>query len=108
MVVEVTAGFHAPARGDEIDLAVAVESLGRTSMITEHRITRDGGLLVEGRMVRVFVSGPTHEKTEIPAPLHRALEGGVLPVPRTGRSRRRPGRTACGPRYVGWARSRSG
>ncbi len=74
-VLEATARFRSPARFDDVlDVHAAVERLGRTSMVTDYRITREDVLISEGRLVHVFVDRATHEKREIPAEVRRALE----------------------------------
>jgi acyl-CoA thioester hydrolase len=73
-VVEATARYKAPARfDDELDIAIEVARLGTTSMLTDHRITRDGELLVEGRLAHVFVDTESYKKTPIPEELREAL-----------------------------------
>jgi acyl-CoA thioesterase FadM len=58
---------------DELDLAVSVEHMGRTSLVTRHRIERDDELVVEGKLRHVFVEAGTAEKAEIPAWVREAL-----------------------------------
>jgi acyl-CoA thioester hydrolase len=74
VVVEASARFRAPARFDE-ELAVelAIERLGTTSMTTATAVRRDGQLLVEGRIVHVFVDPATMAKQEIPAHVRAGL-----------------------------------
>ena len=73
-VVEATARYRKPARfDDELDLAIEVTHLGTTSMVTDLEITRGGQLLVEGRLVHVFVDLATHAKTPMPDRLRAAL-----------------------------------
>src|SRR5687767_15336199 len=56
VLAETTARFRGSARFDEeLEIAVAVESLGRTSMVVVFTAARDGETLVEGRTVYVFV-----------------------------------------------------
>jgi acyl-CoA thioester hydrolase len=75
VVVEATATYRAPARFDEeIDVELGVARLGTTSMTTETAIRRDGQLLVEGRLVHVFVDPSTMAKQEIPAHIRAGLE----------------------------------
>jgi acyl-CoA thioester hydrolase len=76
VVVEATARFRAPARfDDELDLEVTVGHLGTTSMRTDLRVLRDQDLLVEGRMVHVFIEKGTTAKAAIPPGIRQALEG---------------------------------
>jgi acyl-CoA thioester hydrolase len=75
VVVEASARYRAPARFDEeLDVELAIERLGSTSMTTAAAIRRDGDVLVEGRLVHVFVDAKTLAKQEIPAPLRAGLE----------------------------------
>ena len=73
-VVEATARYKSPARfDDEIDITIDVSHLGTTSMVTELTIERDGALLVEGRLVHVFIDLETLTKTPIPDRLRAAF-----------------------------------
>jgi acyl-CoA thioester hydrolase len=73
-VVEATARYKAPARFDEeLDITIDVTHLGTTSMVTELTIERDGTLLVEGRLVHVFIDLKTLTKTPIPERLRAAF-----------------------------------
>jgi acyl-CoA thioester hydrolase len=75
VVVEASATFRAPARfDDELDVELRVELLGTTSMAMATAIRRDGELLVEGRMVHVFVDTATMAKRAIPDRLRAGLE----------------------------------
>jgi acyl-CoA thioester hydrolase len=75
VVVEAGATFRAPARfDDEVDVELAVERLGTTSMTMAGTIRRDRQLLVEGRLVHVFVDTATMAKKEIPADVRAGLE----------------------------------
>jgi acyl-CoA thioester hydrolase len=75
VVVEAGATFRAPARfDDEVDVELAIERLGTTSMTMAAAVRRDGQLLVEGRMVHVFVDPATMAKKEIPANIRAGLE----------------------------------
>jgi acyl-CoA thioester hydrolase len=74
VVAEATARYAAPARFDDVlDISVTVVHLGTTSMVTEMAVSRDDELLVEGRMVHVFVNVQTTAKTEIPENIRAAL-----------------------------------
>jgi acyl-CoA thioester hydrolase len=67
VVAEATATYRAPARfDDEIEIELAITRLGTTSMTTSTAVRRDGELLVEGRVVHVFVDPSTMEKQTIP------------------------------------------
>jgi acyl-CoA thioester hydrolase len=75
VVVEASATYRAPARFDEeIDIELAIARLGTTSMTTETAIRRDGQLLVEGRLVHVFVDPATMAKQTIPDRVRAGLE----------------------------------
>ncbi|HEX6744584.1 MAG TPA: thioesterase family protein [Solirubrobacteraceae bacterium] len=75
VVVEAGARFRAPARfDDEVDVELAIERLGTTSMTMAAAVRRDGQVLVEGRMVHVFVDPATMAKKEIPADVRAGLE----------------------------------
>jgi acyl-CoA thioester hydrolase len=75
VVVEAAATYRAPARFDEeIDIELAIARLGTTSMTTQTAIRRDGDLLVEGRLVHVFVDPATMAKQAIPEHVRAGLE----------------------------------
>jgi acyl-CoA thioester hydrolase len=75
VVVEASATFRAPARfDDEIDVTLGIDRLGTTSMTMAALIHRDGDLLVEGRMVHVFVDTASMAKRPIPDWLRTGLE----------------------------------
>jgi acyl-CoA thioester hydrolase len=75
VVVEASATFRGPARfDDELDVALGIDRLGTTSMTMAASIRRDGELLVEGRMVHVFVDTATMAKEPIPDWLRTGLE----------------------------------
>ena len=74
VVVEATTRFRAPACfDDEIDIEVLVARMGSTSLTLEESVRRDDELLVEGRMVHVFVDTATMGKREIPDWLRAGL-----------------------------------
>lgn len=57
VVAEAGLRFHRPAHFDEeLSLEVTIAKLGTTSMITSHRVTRGGELLVEGTVRHVLVA----------------------------------------------------
>jgi acyl-CoA thioester hydrolase len=73
-VVEATARYKAPARfDDELDIDIEVTHLGTTSMVTDLAVRRDGELLVEGRLVHVFVDLAAMRKIPIPDGTREAL-----------------------------------
>ena len=81
VVVEAAATYRAPARFDEeLDVELAIARLGTTSMTTQTAVRRDGELLVEGRMVHVFVDAKTLLKQEIPDRVRAGLEPYVSPA----------------------------
>ena len=74
VVVEAAATYRASARfDDEIDVELAIVRLGTTSMTTEATVRRDGELLVEGRLVHVFVDPATMAKQFIPERVRAGL-----------------------------------
>ena len=67
VVADISAQFRAAARfDDELEIALDVERLGTTSMVARFAASRDGGVLVEGRTVYVFVDAATMRKQDIP------------------------------------------
>jgi acyl-CoA thioester hydrolase len=75
VVVEASATYRAPARFDEeIDVELTVARLGTTSMTTQTAVRRDGQVLVEGRLVHVFVDPATMAKQTIPDHVRAGLE----------------------------------
>jgi acyl-CoA thioester hydrolase len=75
VVVEASATYRAPARFDEeIDVELTVARLGTTSMTTQTAVRRDEQLLVEGRLVHVFVDPATMAKQSIPDHVRAGLE----------------------------------
>jgi acyl-CoA thioester hydrolase len=75
VVAEAHLRFRSPARFDELlTLEAGIARLGTTSITTEHRITRDGDLLVEGTLRHVVVDRNTYGKTPMPDWLREQLE----------------------------------
>lgn len=75
VVAEAQLRFRAAARfEDDLTLEIAVSRLGTTSITTEHRIARDGELLVDGMLRHVLVDLETMAKTPIPDWLRDQLE----------------------------------
>jgi acyl-CoA thioester hydrolase len=75
VVVDAQASFRAPAHFDEeIDMSYAIERLGTTSMTVTARAHRGGELLVDGRLVYVFVDPATMAKREIPDDVRERLQ----------------------------------
>jgi acyl-CoA thioester hydrolase len=80
VVAEAQLQFRAPARFEEqLTLEVAVAQLGTTSITSDHRITRDGDLLVEGLTRHVVVDRRTLGKTPIPDWLRGELAPWTVP-----------------------------
>jgi acyl-CoA thioester hydrolase len=75
VVAETGARFHAPARfDDELEIALEVERLGNTSMVSAIGVRRDGDMLAEGRIVHIFVRAERlGEKAPIPDYVRRVL-----------------------------------
>jgi acyl-CoA thioester hydrolase len=68
VVAEATARFRGAARfDDEIDLALSIANLGDSSMRTDAEVRRDGEVLVEGRLVHVWVDAENFAKRSIPS-----------------------------------------
>ena len=67
VVAEAQVRFRSPAHfDDQLTLAIAVTHLGTTSIVSDHRISRDGELVVEGTMRHVLVEREGLTKTPIP------------------------------------------
>jgi acyl-CoA thioester hydrolase len=80
VVAEARLQFRAPARFEEqLTLEVAVAQLGTTGITSDHRITRDGDLLVEGLTRHVVVDRQTLGKTPIPDWLRGELAPWTVP-----------------------------
>ena len=74
VVAGMTIEYRAPARFDElVDVALAIERLGETSMLSSYAVTRDGEPLVEGTFRHVFIDPPTKAKKVIPDYIRQAL-----------------------------------
>jgi acyl-CoA thioester hydrolase len=76
VVAETGARFYAPARfDDELEITLQVERLGNTSMVSAIGIARDRDILVEGRIVHIFVRAEhLGEKTPIPDHVRQILQ----------------------------------
>jgi acyl-CoA thioester hydrolase len=67
VVAEARLSFSRPARFDDVlTLEVEVTRLGTTSILTRHRVSRDGEHLVEGELRHVLVELPGLTKTPLP------------------------------------------
>ena len=76
VVAEQRIRYIAPARFDElIDVEMAIDKLGTTSMLSSYAITRDEELLVEGDFRHVFIEAATKAKAPIPHDVRAALAG---------------------------------
>lgn len=74
VVAEANLRFRAPARFEElVEVEIALTHLGMTSIVSEHRISRNGEVLVEGTVRHVMVAAGTASKTPIPDWLREAL-----------------------------------
>ena len=75
VVAEARLRFRSPARFDDVlTLEAGIAHLGTTSITTEHRITRDGDLLVEGTTRHVVVDRTTYGKIPMPGWLREQLD----------------------------------
>ena len=76
VVAETGARFRAPAHfDDELEIALEVERLGNTSMVSAIAISRDGEMLAEGRIGHIFVwADRLGEKAPIPDRVRRILQ----------------------------------
>lgn len=74
VVAEAQLRFRASARFEELlTLEIEVSHLGTTSITTDHRICRDGELLVEGTLRHVVIDLETMVKRPVPAWLRAGL-----------------------------------
>ncbi len=84
VVAEARLRFRRPARfDDQLTLEIAISHLGSTSIVNEHRVLRDGELLVDGTLRHVLVDRRTLAKT----PLPDWLRDGLAPWSRTSEPR---------------------
>ncbi len=85
VVAEAQLRFARAARfDDQLALEVCITKLGNSSMMTRHRIQRDGELLVEATMCHVLVDLETLRKAPLPDWVRDGLAPWVLdgdPVP---------------------------
>jgi acyl-CoA thioester hydrolase len=74
VVAALEAQYRGSARFDDVvDVVVAVERFGETSMTTAWRIERDGDVLVHGTIRHVCVDPETHAKKRVPDAIRAAL-----------------------------------
>lgn len=74
VVAEMTVRYRAPARFDElVDVDIAVQRLGDTSLLCEVTIARDGMTLAEADFRHVFIDVATKAKRAMPDDVRGAL-----------------------------------
>lgn len=74
VVAEASARFRGAARfDDEVGVALSIARLGDTSMTSDVEVRRGDEVLVEGRMVHVWVDAGSFEKRSIPADARERL-----------------------------------
>jgi acyl-CoA thioester hydrolase len=79
VVAEAQLRFRSPARFEDLlTLEIGIAALGTTSITSDHRITRDAELLVEGTLRHVVVDRETMTKAPIPEWLRSQLEPWTL------------------------------
>lgn len=75
VVAEARLRYHAPAAFDEeIDIEVAPQRLGTTSVTLAFAVTRAGARLVDGELRYVFVDAAAKSKRPMPDDVRAALE----------------------------------
>jgi acyl-CoA thioester hydrolase len=86
VVAETGVRFRTPARfDDELEIALEIERLGNTSMVSTIRIVRDGDTLAEGRIVHIFVRADRlGEKAPIPDHVRQMLRRYSIEAPDSG------------------------
>jgi acyl-CoA thioester hydrolase len=86
VVAETGVRFRTPARfDDELEIALEIERLGNTSMVSTIRIVRDGDTLAEGRIVHIFVRADRlGEKAPIPDHVRQMLRRYSVEDPDSG------------------------
>jgi acyl-CoA thioester hydrolase len=76
VVAEQSIRYRSPARFDDlVDVDVAIDRLGTTSMLSTYTIARDGETLAEGDVRHVFIEVATKAKKPMPDDIRAALEG---------------------------------
>ena len=74
VVAELQLRYRGSARfDDELDVVIAVDRLGETSLTCGCRIERDGERLVEGTIRQVCIDPATKAKKPLPADVRAAL-----------------------------------
>jgi acyl-CoA thioester hydrolase len=75
-VAEARLSFRAPARfDDELDLALRIAHLGRSSIGTAVEVLRGDEVLVEGELRHVVLSAQTWKPARMPDWIRTGLEG---------------------------------
>ncbi|MHB8691876.1 MAG: acyl-CoA thioesterase [Solirubrobacteraceae bacterium] len=79
VVAEARVRYRAPARfDDQLRIEIAVASLGRTSVTTSHKVSREDTLIAEGEMRHVFVHATALTSTPVPDWARSGLEPWTL------------------------------
>lgn len=79
VVAEAQLRFERPARfDDQLTLEMGVSQLGNSSIVSEHRVRRDGDSLAQGKTRHVLVDLQTLRKTPIPDWMRAGLAPWVL------------------------------
>ena len=74
VVAEMSIRYRASAVfDDELDVVIAVDRLGETSLTCAWRIERDGSVLVEGTIRQVCIDPATKAKKPLPPDVRAAL-----------------------------------
>ncbi|MCW2966866.1 MAG: hypothetical protein JWM71_638 [Solirubrobacteraceae bacterium] len=74
VVAEQSVRYRASARFDDVvDVALSVDRMGTTSMLSSYRITRGDELLVEGDVRHVCIDVATKDKKPLPDDIRAAL-----------------------------------
>jgi acyl-CoA thioester hydrolase len=74
VVAELQLRYRAAARfDDELDIALAIDRLGETSIVFAFRIERDGDCLVDGTIRQVCIDPATRSKKALPPDVRAAL-----------------------------------
>jgi acyl-CoA thioester hydrolase len=74
VVAELTVRYLGSALFDDVvDVVVAVETIGETSLTAAWRVEREGEILVTGTVRHVCIDSGTHAKKRIPDSLRAAL-----------------------------------
>jgi acyl-CoA thioester hydrolase len=75
VVAAIELEFRSPARFDDlVDVEIAIEKLGTTSMVSRLRLLRGDELLLEGKIRHVFVDAESWAKTPAPEWVRERLQ----------------------------------